>query len=298
MPEMRAPKKPMKREKRMNLVGWSMLLPWTIGFLVFTFYPILTSFRYSLSDVDLDGAGILVTFVGLANYRAAFSSAAGFAFLQSVLDFALEVLFKVPIITVFAIIIAVLLNQKIKLRGFFRAIYFLPVIIASGPVITQLANQGAATIPLVEQMGILDFINATFTPALARPIAGVFDELIVILWFSGVQILLFIASLQKIDRSVYEAAMIDGAGPWESFWKITMPALQSMVRVSVIFTIINLATFSENPAIQHIKNNMFALETGFGFSSAIAWIYFVALALILGIVVGLLSAFARKKART
>ncbi len=291
-------RRPLKREKRMNLVGWSMLLPWAFGFLVFTLYPILSSFRYSLSEVILDGAGIRVTFVGLENYRAAFSSAAGFAFLQSVLDFALEVLFKVPIITVFAIIIAVLLNQKIKLRGFFRAIYFLPVIIASGPVINQLASQGAATIPLVEQMGILDFINRTFAPALARPIAGVFDELIVILWFSGVQILLFIAALQKIDRSVYEAAMIDGAGPWESFWKITMPALAMMVRVSVVFTIINLATFSENPAIQHIRSNMFALETGFGFSSAIAWIYFVALALILGIAVGALSAFGRKKART
>ncbi|MFA5006896.1 MAG: sugar ABC transporter permease [Candidatus Izemoplasmatales bacterium] len=297
MPDGR-PRKPLGRDRRMNLVGWSMLAPWMLGFLVFTLYPILTSLRYSFATVVLDGSGIRVTPVGLANYRAAFSSAAGFDFLGSVLDFALEVLFKVPIITVFAIIIAVLLNQKIRLRGFFRAIYFLPVVIASGPVITQLTAQGAATIPLVEQMGILDFINATFAPALARPIAGVFDELIVILWFSGVQILLFIAALQKIDRSVYEAAQIDGAGPWESFWKITMPALRSMVKVSVVFTIINLATFSENPAIGHIKDNMFALETGFGFSSAIAWIYFVALALILGTAVLVLDVFGRKKART
>ncbi|MDD3957944.1 MAG: hypothetical protein PHO96_03575, partial [Candidatus Izemoplasmatales bacterium] len=99
------------------------------------------------------------------------------------------------------------------------------------------------------------------------------------------------------DRSTYEAAMIDGAGPWESFWKITMPALKSMVLVSVIFTIINLATFSENPAIKHIKNNMFALETGFGFSSAIAWIYFLALALILGIAIGLILLFTREKVK-
>ncbi len=274
-----------------------MLSIWAIGFLVFTLYPIFMSFYYSLSDVVLSGEGIQVTYGGLVNYRAIFSTAVGFSFLQSVLDFAIEILIKVPIITVFAIIIAVLLNLKMKLRGFFRAIYFLPVIIASGPVITQLANQGATTIPLVEEMGILNFINDTFTPALARPLASVFEELITILWFSGVQILLFIAALQKIDRSTYEAAMIDGAGPWESFWKITMPALKSMVLVSVIFTIINLATFSENPAIQHIKNNMFALETGFGFSSAIAWIYFLALALILGIAVGLINLFTREKVR-
>jgi ABC-type sugar transport system permease subunit len=290
-------KKPMARAKRNNLVGWSMLSIWTIGFLIFTLYPVFTSLYYSMSTVILDGSGIQVTFVGLENFQAIFSTAPGFSFMQSVLDFTLEMIFKVPIITVFAIIIAVLLNQKIKFRGFFRGIYFLPVIIASGPVISQLISQGAATIPIVEQMGMLELINSTFTPVLARPIANVFNELIIILWFSGVQILLFIAALQKIDKSVYEAASIDGAGAWESFWKITMPSLKNMVLISVIFTIINLATFSENEAISHIKRNMFALETGFGFSSAIAWIYFIVLALILTVAVLLLTAFSREKAR-
>lgn len=290
-------RKPMKRLVRQNLTGWSFLSIWVIGFLVFTMVPLFTSLYYSMSKVVLSGEGIQVSFVWFDNYKQIFSSAAGFNFLQSVSDFAIEVLFKVPIITVFAIIIAVLLNQDMKGRGFFRAIYFLPVIIASGPVINQLVYQGAATIPLVEEMGILDFINNTFTPALARPIANIFSELIVILWFSGVQILLFIAALQKIDRATYEAAMIDGAGPWESFWKITIPALKSMVLVSVVFTIINLATFSENDAIQHIKSNMFALETGFGFSSAIAWLYFIALAIILGVSFLLFGAFSKERGR-
>jgi len=287
----------MNRFKRQNLVGWSFLSIWVIGFLVFTMWPIFTSFYYSMSRVVLDGSGIQVTFVWFDNYKQVFSSAEGFSFLQSVSDFAIEILFKVPIITVFAIIIAVMLNQPLKGRSLFRAIYFLPVIIASGPVINQLVYQGAATIPIVEQMGIISFIESTFTETLARPIANIFSELIVILWFSGVQILLFIAALQKIDRSTYEAAMIDGAGPWESFWKITIPALKSMVLVSIIFTIINLATFSENPAILHIKNNMFALETGFGFSSAIAWLYFVALAVLLGISTLLFGTFTKERGR-
>jgi len=290
-------KKPMKRALRNNLVGWSFLSIWTIGFILFMAYPLILSLYYSLAKVTLSGEGILVDYIGLENYRQIFSSAAGFNFLQSVRDFALEILFKVPIITVFAIIIAVLLNQKLKLRGLFRAIYFLPVIIASGPVINQLINQGAATIPLVEELGIIELINNTFTPAIAVPLGNVFSELIVILWFSGVQILLFIAALQKIDRATYEAAMIDGAGPWESFWKITMPALKSMVTVSIIFTIINLATFSENDAILHIKNNMFALDTGFGFSSAVAWVYFFALAFILGIAMLLVRLFTKDKVR-
>lgn len=289
--------KPMKRKKRETLVAWSFLSIWVIGFIVFTMIPLFTSLYYSMSDVVLDGEGIKVSFVWFENYRQVFSSPEGFNFLKSVSDFAIEILFKVPIIIVFAIIIAVMLNQKLKGRGFFRAIYFLPVIIASGPVINQLIYQGAATIPIIEEMGILGFINSTFTETLARPISNIFSELIVILWFSGVQILLFIAALQKIDKNTYEAAMIDGAGPWESFWKITIPALKSMVLVSVIFTIINLATFSENAAILHIKNNMFALETGFGFSSAIAWLYFIALALILGIFFLIFKLFNRERGR-
>ncbi len=289
--------KPMKRKKRETLVAWSFISIWVIGFIVFTMIPLFTSLYYSMSDVVLDGEGIKVSFVWFENYRQVFSSPEGFNFLKSVSDFAIEILFKVPIIIVFAIIIAVMLNQKLKGRGFFRAIYFLPVIIASGPVINQLIYQGAATIPIIEEMGILGFINSTFTETLARPISNIFSELIVILWFSGVQILLFIAALQKIDKNTYEAAMIDGAGPWESFWKITIPALKSMVLVSVIFTIINLATFSENAAILHIKNNMFALETGFGFSSAIAWLYFIALALILGIFFLIFKLFNRERGR-
>ncbi len=289
--------RPLKRKKRETLVAWSFLSIWVIGFLVFTMIPLFTSLYYSMSDVVLDGEGIKVSFVWFENYKQVFSSPEGFNFLKSVSDFAIEIIFKVPIIIVFAIIIAVMLNQNIKGRGFFRAIYFLPVIIASGPVINQLIYQGAATIPIIEEMGILGFINSTFTETLARPISNIFSELIVILWFSGVQILLFIAALQKIDKHTYEAAMIDGAGPWESFWKITIPALKSMVLVSVIFTIINLATFSENEAILHIKNNMFALETGFGFSSAIAWLYFIALAVILAVFFLTFKLFTRERGR-
>lgn len=288
-------RRPLKRKTRENLVGWSFLSLWAIGLIVFTMYPIITSFYYSLSDVILSGEGIQVTFVGFDNYRNVFSSPEGFSFLQSVGDFAIEIFIKVPIITVFAMIIAILLNQPIKGKGFFRGIYFLPVIIASGPVISQLIYQGAATIPLVEELGIVEFITETFSEGLARPLANIFSELIVILWFSGVQILLFISALQKIDKSVYEAAMIDGAGPWESFWKITLPSLKSMVLVSVVFTIINLGTYSENEAILHIKNNMFALETGFGFSSAIAWLYFLALAIILGLFFVFFRGFSKER---
>ena len=134
--------------------------------------------------------------------------------------------------------IAVLLNQPIKGRGAFRSIFFLPVIISSGPVINELITQGAGGANIFESYGFISIIENTLNPALSGPIINVFSEIIIIFWFSGVQILIFLAGLQKVDRQIYEAARVDGAGPWESFWKITLPSLSSLIFVNVIYTVV------------------------------------------------------------
>ena len=101
---------------------------------------------------------------------------------------------------------------------------------------------------------------------------------------SGVQIVLFLAALQKLDSSIYEAASNDGASPWEMFWKITLPALKPMVLVSSIYSIVFLATFSNNKVITYIQSKMFDITKGYGYSSALAWIYFVVVAILLAFV--------------
>jgi ABC-type sugar transport system permease subunit len=110
-----------------------------------------------------------------------------------------------------------------------------------------------------------------------------------VLWFSGVQILIFLAGLQKVDQSLYEAARIDGASPWESFWKVTLPMLMPLVIVNVIYSIVYVSTFALNEIIILIKNNMFSTITGFGYATAVAWIYFIIITLVLAIWTGLLS---------
>lgn len=277
-------KKPLARATRENLIGYSFIGIWVLGFFVFMVYPLITSIFYSLSDVRFTANGIQTNFVGLDNYFKIFQIEQGFVFVESLTEFLQQMVLQIPVIVVFSILIALLLNQKIKGRGIFRSIFFLPVIISSGPVINELISQGAGGTNIFDSYGFITIIESTLNPGLAKPIVDLFAQIIIIFWFSGVQILIFLAGLQKIDGQIYEAAQIDGAGPWQSFWKITMPSLTSLIFVNTIYTIVLLTTFSENKVILSIKSNMFNTVTGFGMASAMAWLYamvvFVSIALV------------------
>jgi ABC-type sugar transport system permease subunit len=277
-------KKPISRVLRENIIGYSFIGIWLIGFIVFMFYPFISSIIYSLSNVRILGSGIDIQFHWFENFRKIFEIEEGFAFIEALLAFLREIVFQVPIIIVFSVLIAVLLNMPIKGRGAFRSIFFLPVIISSGPVINELISQGAGGANIFESYGFISILQNTLAPGLSGPIISVFSEIIIIFWFSGVQILIFLAGLTKVDRQIYEAARVDGAGPWESFWKITLPSLSNLVFVNIIYTIVLLSTFSENPVIVQIKSNMFNINTGYGMASAMAWVYFIVVMIMIGIV--------------
>ncbi len=276
----------MSRVLRENVIGYSFIFIWIIGFLVFMVYPFIASIIYSLSNVRILGTGIDVSFHWFTNYRNIFQIEEGFEFTESLVDFLKNVVFQIPIIIVFSVLIAVLLNQPIKGRGIFRSIFFLPVIIASGPVINELISQGAGGANIFESYGFIGIIENTLNPSLAKPIVNIFSQIIIIFWFSGVQILIFLAGLQKVDGQIYEAARVDGAGPWESFWKITLPSLSNLIFVNLIYTIVLLATFSENEVIQRIRSNMNNQRpgSGYGMATAMAWVYFIVIMLMIGLI--------------
>lgn len=273
----------MSRKMRENLVGFSFIGIWIIGFLIFMVYPLVNSLIYSFSDVKIMGTGIKVTFQGVKNYQNIFQIEQGFEFISSLMTFLKELVLQVPIIIVFSVIIALLLNQPLKGLGIFRSIFFLPVIISSGPVINELISQGAGGTNLINNYGFIQIINSTLSDTFAEPVVKIFSQIIIIFWFSGVQILIILAGLQKIDKQVYESAQIDGAGPWEMFWKITLPSLRQLILINAVYTIILIATFSENDVILKIKANMFNIKTGYGMACAMAWFYFVVLIIIIGL---------------
>ena len=279
----------MKRKRltlqgRQNLLGYLFVLPWILGFLIFTIYPIIHSIYLSLHDVRITAYGLEETFIGLANYRRAF--AVDRVMIIHLQQFLKDSVLMMIVINVFALIFAMILNKNIKGRSIFRVIFFLPVVVASGPVIRELVDKDILVIPGIQNIQIIRILSETFGEAFGEGIVSIFSNLIYMFWFSGVQILVFLAMLQKIPVEVYEASDIDGASGWEKFWKITLPALKTTILINLIYTFIMLATFDDNAVITEIRNKMVSVREGegYGYASAQAWIYFLALVLLVGII--------------
>lgn len=278
----------LTNRQRESLTGYAFISIWLVGFIFLTMVPLFESLIYSFQRITIvGGEGIRLTFVGFENYINLFTS--DLTFLARLQDFIFEMVLFVPVMNILAMLIAILLNRQFKLRGFFRAIFFLPVIITSGPVIAELLRQGAGTLPIMSETGFLNLIEQILPPFLNGPLQSLFSQIIFMLWFSGVQVVLYLAGLQKLDQSMYEAAQIDGANAWETFWKITLPSLRPMIVVSSIYTIVTLATFANNPLILWISSVMFNPNLGYGYASSLAWVYFLVIAMILMVTTRLVS---------
>lgn len=278
---------------REALIGLSFIWIWIVGFLVFTCYPLIRTLLFSFSEVKITAEGIKTRFIGWENYRKALFIDVSFG--DTVMSYFVETLVIVPIIVVFALIVSLLLNVKLYGKGVFRTIYFLPVIITSGPVIKQLMDQGATTLPGIQDIIDMSRLHETMPALLADLITFLLSSFITILWFSGVQMLIFLAGLQKLDSSMYEAASIDGASRWESFWKLTLPSLQPMIIVNLVYTVIMQSVFSLNPVINLIQGAMYDPKHGMGYSAAMAWIYFLVMLVLIGVL--LLAARQRQTNR-
>jgi oligogalacturonide transport system permease protein len=283
----------MRHSTREALYGYAFVMIWIIGFVIFTLAPLVQTFLYSMNTVTVEATSIKLEFVKWNNYtRALFTDP---TFVELLINYAIETLVSVPIIIIFSMIIALLLNLNFKFKGLFRTIFFLPVVITSGPVIQELTKQGATSAPGVANSSTIASFLVTLPHSIRGPVEYLLSSFILILWFSGVQILIYLASLQKIDKSIYEAASIDGASAWESFWKITLPSLSTTTLVIAIYTIITLSQFSENPVVKYIYVQTYAVQGGIGYSSAMSFLYFLILALLLAIVYLLLNFRARNR---
>lgn len=260
--------------------GYLFILPWIIGFLVFTVFPFVFSIYLSLNNINFNIDGIQTKFVGLQYYKYAFQVDTEFPlnFTSSIINIVLSV----PLVVIFSLIISIILNKNFKARGIFRAIFFLPVIIISGPVVSELMSNNASKIVDPSRYFIYKFI-ATLPKSINTPFLYIFDNLVLILWFSGVQILFFLAGLQKISNDIYEAASIDGANSWVTFWKITLPIIKPFILVNAVYTIVDLASFPNNVINTSITNHMFDIDKVYSYSASLSWIYFIAVLAIIGV---------------
>ena len=290
-------KKTLSYQHRKSLYGYGFISLWLVGTILFFLIPLIKSLIYAFSEVKVNPGSIETRFIGLKNFVYALNEDQYYTeYLGKTL---LETLWKTPLILIFSLFIAVILNQKFKGRALARAVFFLPVIIATGPVfriisgdMDKTGNIGGAqfsTMFSTDLIGkLMQFLGIYgLSDKMNGMISAVADNIFGIVWNSGIQIILFLAALQNIHPNVREAAEVEGATAWEFFWKITFPYVMPFILANFIYTVIDSFTSPMNMVMSRIlewKN-----QWAFGYASAMAWIYFAVVLAVIGIVSLILS---------
>lgn len=281
----------MRRQQR---AGWLFVLPFIIGFLAFFLKPMIISFWYTFNDVSMGTGGLESKWVGLSNYR--FLLIEDSSFLTNLWTVTQSMIKQVLICTTLSLFIAVVLVQNFRGRTVYRAIFFLPIIMTSGVVYSMVSTVvGSAGL----SGSINAYVNSNFSLTnlmiqggvsadIVTFLARIVDDIFAMVTNCGVPILLYISGLQKIPQSAYEAARIEGAGGWDIFWKITVPKIAPIIFLNVVYSIVDASTAygtsaGGNLMLTAIQRMGFDKTMKFGMSSAMAWMYFLVIAVFLAL---------------
>lgn len=270
-------------ERRKSITGLIFVTPFIIGALVFFVYPVVMSLIYSFGEI-VSYRTFSVKFIGFKNFqRALFEDT---FFVARLLEVIRDTLIDLPLITVFSIYIAILLNREFRGKGIFRVLFFLPVVLGNGFVMEQLLEQGiesgsmAAVTEFLLPPKVVSYIGSN-----AAGLAAEFlNRITLVLWKSGVQIVITLSGLQSIPKSLYEAADVDGANEWQALFFITIPMLAPIILLNIIYTIMDTFTNKSNPVIECITKYFTAFNAQFEYSSAMGWIYMVFALAVIGAV--------------
>lgn len=306
-------KAPRKRknaslDKRKARAGWIFVLPFVLGFLLVYLPIIIDSIIYSFSEVvppTTSGMRTSFVFVGWENYKYALLVSPDYV--QTLLSGLQSMIVDIPMILIFSLFMAVLLNQKMAGRAVFRAIFFIPVILSTGLMETINAqntlseymgsssgiDDGSGESTASELVSALDmqklFGNMAVGQGLVDYVTNAINNIFDIVNRSGVQMLIFLTGLQSISPAIYESVQIDGASAWETFWKITFPMISPMILVNAVYTIIDSFTTDSNVVMKYIGEAY--VSEGSTVSSAMAWIYFLIVLGIIALVAGIISSY-------
>ena len=269
--------------------AYMFISPWIFGMIVFFLYPIFHSVYLSFANMSIGTEGVLTEFVGTKNYYQILVTDPNY--LDNVLSALKNIFISVPFILVVSMVLALLLNGSYKGRIFYRGLYFLPVIIASGTVLqlfltagstnaTQAAVSDAAGFDLIDFDAVLSGLNL---PSFIEDyISLALGEIFMLVWQSGIQTILIIAGLQSIPDLHYEVARVEGANPWETFWFVTFPQLIRTMVLVVIFSIIEVCAANTNEIISAAYRKFNDIEYGVG--SAMLWFYYIFVAVVMLII--------------
>ena len=289
--------------EKKNMAGYFFAMPVIIG-LVFIFLPALVqSLMYAFCDVKIDFGNIQSKWIGIRNFYDAFLTDSDFIVLFG--NAIQGMFFDSAVIILFSFFMSNVLNQKFAGRGICRVIFFLPVVLSMGIVAdmedanamfnAMSAMEESASTSAFDQLGmsaifsitrLMDLMGLPMT--MTNIIGSVLSNMYGILNASGVQILIFLSALQSISPSVFEAAKMEGATKWEEFWKITFPMLTPSLLVCVVYTVISTFTNPTYGVMDYVESQAFS-SGKLGYASAVSWIYFVTVIVVLGIAAGIIS---------
>ncbi|OBR62255.1 ABC transporter permease [Paenibacillus oryzae] len=289
--------KKLSLEQKNRYYGLYFILPWFAGFLLLFLVPLIASFRYSMSKLEVTNEGFTLDFIGFANFREALFSHE--SYVRTLTESVMDIAVNTPLIIIFSLFFAVILNQKFRGRVLARAIFFLPVILASGIIasiesgdlmqsVVKSANDttgGGLSVMKNLELTIM-LIESGMSPILVEYLMGAVSRIYEIVSQSGVQILIFLAGLQSISPSLYEAAKIEGSTGYEAFWKITFPMISPLILTNLVYTIID--SFISDQTSRLVVDTAFK-SFNFGLSAAMSWMYFAVIALVLWVTTALVS---------
>ena len=288
--------------ERRARAGYVFVLPFLLGIILIYLPILIDSVWFSFNDLKTQtGGGLLLEFRGLDHYISAFENQ---SFTTALLAAIQQLIFEVPAIIVFSLFIAVVLNQKMLGRAAFRAIFFVPVIISTGlmasinaaDMMSGSAGQGiddgsGQQSSASDIISVLDvqqlFSSMKVGGELVTYVVQLVNNVYSIINYSGIQMLIFLAGLQSISESIYEACRIDGATGWETFWKVTFPMISPMILVNAVYTVIDSFTRSTNVTMSYISTNVANQSQ----ATAMYWIYFVIIIAIIAVIAGVISTF-------
>ena len=290
----------MKKRKvglmgRRALYGYLFIMPFIIGFIFFMVKPLAQSLRMALSEVTISTQGFELVYNQLANFKKAFLIDADFK--RMLVEGMGRMIYRSIATVVFSFFVALLLNQNFKGRTLARSIFFLAVILSSG-VLVGLENNNSLMTQLkdtIEEAGNANSVTQVLERILVpseqglggigaktfKKVFEIIDSIYDVAMASGIQIIIFLSGLQNISPSMYEAAQMEGCTAWESLCKITVPMISPLLPVCWIYTIVDFFMKSDNEIMTKINDNMLALA--YGFSSAMAWSYFIVCMVLIGL---------------
>lgn len=282
--------------KRNALAGFLFISPFILGFILFFLKPMVQSIRFVFEKVGFaDGGGFSEEWIGLENLRYIFTEDPEFN--KALVNSLLQMLYIVPIVLIAALFFAMIINQKFFGRVLVRAVFFLPVIITSGVVMSVIKGdafaasligssegmQAAESTVSATSFGLQEIlINMGLNSTIVEYFTAISNGLFDLLWRTGIQMIIFLAGLQSIPNTLYEASSMEGASAWENFWMITFPMLTPILMVNLVYTVIDCFTDSTNEVMNLIM--LAGKSHKFAESSAMSWVYFLIVGCVLGIV--------------